>query len=232
MNSLALENTTHDAPLKGLDGTVQIAIARLKPHDRQARTHSNRQIRKIATSIETFGFVNPVLIDGDNSVIAGHGRIEAAKQLGWDKVPTLRVDYLSEAEKRAYILADNRLAEEAGWDQEILAIELQCLIDMDFSVELTGFDLAEVDEIIEVQSKAANAASGIEDEVPPEPEDGQVVSRVGDLWELGSQETDNPATTLETSKTNSIVNHTKEPEPPLFKPLRCPILYDDGQIFR
>ena len=130
--------------------------------------------------------MNPVLIDGDNSVIAGHGRLEAAKQLGWDKVPTLRVDHLSEAEKRAYILADNRLAEEAGWDKEILAIELQCLIDMDFSVELTGFDLAEVDEIIEVQSNAADVASDLEDEISPTPEDGVVVSRLGDLWELGS----------------------------------------------
>ena len=154
MNSELLENATTEAPMVGLEGTVPRSINRLKPHDRQARTHSQRQIRKIAASIERFGFVNPVLIDADNCIIAGHGRLEAAKTLGWTEVPTLCVDHLSDAEKRAYILADNRLAEDAGWDPEILAIELQGLIDIDFSVELTGFELAEVDQIIEVHSTA------------------------------------------------------------------------------
>ena len=186
MSSFVLETNKPLDPLKGLDGTTQIAIAKLKPQDRQARTHSKRQIRKIATSIEQFGFVNPVLIDGENCVIAGHGRIEAAKLLGWSKVPTLRVDHLSDAEKRAYILADNRLAEEAGWDEEILAIELQGLIDMDFSVELTGFELAEVDAIIERQLTAEQREVDRANEVPEVPEDGLVVSTKGQLWELGS----------------------------------------------
>lgn len=186
MGSIAPETTKREAALRGLEGTVQTAVAHLKPHDRQARTHSKRQIRKIAASIEQFGFVNPVLIDGHNSIITGHGRIEAAKLLGWVEVPTLRVDHLSDAEKRAYILADNRLAEEAGWDPEILAIELQGLIDIGFSIELTGFDLAEVDQIIEAQSHDKAAGSDCDDKLPSVREDGFVISRVGDLWELGS----------------------------------------------
>ena len=186
MTMLALDNFDPGNPTRGLHGTFALPIARLKPHDKQARTHSTHQIRKIASSIERFGFVNPVLVDADNGVIAGHGRIEAAKTLGWTEVPTLRVDHLSDAEKRAYILADNRLAEDARWDPEILAIELQGLIDMDFSVELTGFELAEVDQIIEVQSAAKSGDPDIADDVPPLPDDGAIVSRVGDLWELGS----------------------------------------------
>jgi ParB-like chromosome segregation protein Spo0J len=94
-----------------------VAVSALQPYARNARTHSRRQIKKIAASIERFGFVNPVLIDENNLIIAGHGRVAAAKLLGWTEVPTLRVEHLSETEKRAYILADNRLAEEAGWDQ-------------------------------------------------------------------------------------------------------------------
>ena len=106
-------------------GTEMVTISALQPYTRNARTHSRWQIKKIAASIERFGFVNPVLIDENNLIIAGHGRVAAAKQLGWAEVPTLRVEHLDETEKRAYILADNRLAEEAGWDQEMLAIELQ-----------------------------------------------------------------------------------------------------------
>ena len=99
-----------------------VAVSALQPYARNARTHSRRQIKKIAASIERFGFVNPVLIDENNQIIAGHGRVAAAKLLGWQEVPTLRIEHLNETEKRAYILADNRLAEEAGWDKEMLAI--------------------------------------------------------------------------------------------------------------
>ena len=110
-------------------GTEAVAVSALKPYARNARTHSRRQIKKIAASISRFGFVNPVLIDENNQIIAGHGRVAGAKLLGWREVPTLRIEHLDETEKRAYILADNRLAEEAGWDKEILAIELRWLID-------------------------------------------------------------------------------------------------------
>jgi hypothetical protein len=124
-------------------GTEMVAISTLQTYSRNARTHSRRQIKKIARSIERFGFVNPVLIDENNMIIAGHGRVAAAKLLGWSDVPTLGVEHLNEAEKRAYIIADNRLAKEAGWNQEMLAIELQGLIELDFSIELVGFDTAE-----------------------------------------------------------------------------------------
>jgi hypothetical protein len=121
----------------------------LKPYQHNARTHSKRQIEQIARSIERFGFLNPVLIDASGTIIAGHGRVEAAKLLGLAQIPTLRIEHLTDAEKRAYILADNKLAEKAGWDREILAIELQALVDMDFEIELTGFEMAEVDFLLD-----------------------------------------------------------------------------------
>jgi ParB-like chromosome segregation protein Spo0J len=99
-------------------------IRALKPYPRNARTHTRKQIGQIADSISAFGFTNPVLIDEDGQIMAGHGRVDAAKLLGLKEVPTLRFDHLSEAQKRAYILADNRIAENAGWDSEILSIEL------------------------------------------------------------------------------------------------------------
>ena len=117
----------------------------LKPYSKNARTHSNEQIEQIARSIVEFGFTNPILIDDQLRIIAGHGRVAAAKHLRLDTVPVLRLSHLTEAQKRAYVLADNRLAEKAGWDKEILAIELQGLLDLKFDVELTGFTCAEVD---------------------------------------------------------------------------------------
>src|SRR5436190_5591632 len=125
------------------------AVRELRPHTNNARTHSRKQIQQIANSIKKFGFCNPVLIDDAKQIIAGHGRVEAAKLLGIDAVPTCRLSHLSEAEKRAYILADNRLAEKAGWNKEILAIELQGLIELDFEIELTGFEMPEIDFILE-----------------------------------------------------------------------------------
>src|SRR5262249_356108 len=108
-----------------------LPVRELRPHPNNARTHSRKQIKQIAKSIEQFGFCNPVLVDDDNHIIAGHGRWEAGKLLGLDAVPTCRLSHLSEADKRAYVLADNKLAERAGWDRELLAIELQGLIELD-----------------------------------------------------------------------------------------------------
>ena len=102
----------------------------LRPYPGNARTHSPKQIRQIARSIERFGFNNPVLVDGDDQIIAGHGRVEAAKLLNMKTVPTVRLSHLSEAEKKAYILADNRLAEKAGWDNEVLAIDHKDLLNL------------------------------------------------------------------------------------------------------
>ena len=148
-----------------------IAVRELRPHPNNARTHSRKQIRQIAKSIEKFGFCNPVLIDDDNRIIAGHGRVEAAKLLGLEAIPTCRLSHLSEAEKRAYILADNKLAERAGWDKELLAIELQGLIELDTDIELTGFETAEIDLILEEAREASGAMSGPED-TAPEPSPG------------------------------------------------------------
>jgi ParB-like chromosome segregation protein Spo0J len=117
----------------------QMAVASLRPYPGNARTHSKKQIKQIARSIERFGFTNPVLISDDDEIIAGHGRVEAAKLLGLARVPALRLSHLSPAQRRAYVIADNKLALNAGWDREMLAIELQALIDLDFDVELIGF---------------------------------------------------------------------------------------------
>ena len=156
----------------------------LRPYSRNARTHSRKQIRQIADSIERFGFTNPVLVSDEGDIIAGHGRVEAAKLLGLATVPTLRLSHLSAEERRAYVLADNKLALNAGWDQDILAIELQALIDLDFDVTLTGFSLAEVDFTLDAaRERDPDAPPGVEDEIPPmAPE---ALSRMGDVWVLG-----------------------------------------------
>src|SRR2546422_10240027 len=109
-------------------------VTRLRPYPRNARTHCKKQIRQIADSIRKFGFTNPVLISDDDEIIAGHGRVEAAKLLGMQSVPTLRLSHLDAAQRRAYVIADNKLALNAGWDRDLLAIELQALIDIDFEV--------------------------------------------------------------------------------------------------
>jgi DNA modification methylase len=156
----------------------------LTPYANNARTHTNKQIRQIAKSIERFGFTNPVLIDDGGEIIAGHGRVAAAKLLGLAAVPTLRLSHLSAADKRAYIIADNRLAEKAGWDRELLAIELQALIDLNFEVELTGFETGEIDFLLHDADEAKGETAGPEDDVP-EPQPDRIVSKLGDLWVLG-----------------------------------------------
>jgi len=160
-------------------------VGDLRPYPNNARTHSRKQIRQIANSIKKFGFCNPVLIDDDMQIIAGHGRVEAAKLLGIDAVPTCRLSHLSAADKRAYILADNKLAEKAGWDRQLLAIELQGLIELNVEIELTGFDMPEIDFILEEAREANGAASGPEDDLPQYPS-GPAVTQAGDLWVLGN----------------------------------------------
>ena len=163
---------------------VERAIKSLRPYPSNARTHSRKQLKQIAASIERFGFTNPVLISDDREIIAGHGRGEAAKLLGWKSVPTIALSHLSETERRAYVLADNKLALNAGWNKEILAIELQALSDVNFDVELTGFSLAEIDLVIDEAGEASpDGVDATDDAVifasgPP-------VSRQSDLWHLG-----------------------------------------------
>jgi DNA modification methylase len=159
------------------------APASLTPAIRNARTHSKKQIAQIAASIRKFDFVNPILVDTDGAIVAGHGRVEAAKLLRMKSVPTIRLDHLSAAERRAYLIADNRLAELAGWNYEILAIEFGELaaFDPDFSVEITGFDGADIDKILEAGKPSPSYTEPAEDLEPCVPG----VSRKGDLWQLG-----------------------------------------------
>lgn len=163
---------------------IHLPIAQLRPQARNARTHSRKQLKQIAQSIERFGFTNPVLINEEQAILAGHGRVEAARMLGWTTVPTLCLAHLTRAEQRAYVLADNKLALNAGWDRDLLAIELQGLIDMEFDVELTGFSLAEIDVALDAASEASGEANDEADDQLPAVQD-QVVSVLGDLWVLG-----------------------------------------------
>lgn len=163
---------------------VDRKIAALRPYSRNARTHSKKQVKQIAASIERFGFTNPVLVSDDGEIIAGHGRVEAARLLGMKTVPTLALSHLTEAERRAYVLADNKLALNAGWDRDILAIELQALVDLEFDVELTGFSLAEIDLVLDEAGDAdPNGPDAAEDIVPEL--SGPAVTSAGDLWLLG-----------------------------------------------
>jgi DNA modification methylase len=163
-----------------------VSVRDLHPYPKNARRHSKAQIKQIAASIGRFGFTNPVLISDDGEIIAGHGRVEAAKVLGMDTVPALRLSHLSAAERRAYVLADNKLALNAGWDKDILAIELQGLLDIDFGVDLTGFSMAEIDIILdEAQDSAAEGPKASkEDSIPAYQSDGHV-TKLGDVWVLG-----------------------------------------------
>ncbi|MES2600793.1 MAG: DNA methyltransferase [Pseudomonadota bacterium] len=161
----------------------QTPIHALRKQDRNARTHSKRQIRQIADSMKRFGFNNPILTDDDLQIIAGHGRLEAAKLLGMTAVPFIRLSHMTEAEKRAYVVADNQIALKAGWDREILAIELQGLIDIGFEVELTGFEPTEIDLILENWQEASIEANA-EDEQSREVGNNPV-TRTGDVWILG-----------------------------------------------
>jgi DNA modification methylase len=156
--------------------------SQLRSYPRNARTHSKKQIIAIARSIERFGFNNPVLIDEGNQIIAGHGRVAAALQLGLAEVPTLRISHLSEANKRAYILAENRLAEKAGWDREVLGLELGELsgLLMD-EIDITGFETGEVDLLLSDLDDTPDPADDV-----LAPGSGPMVTRTGDLWRLGS----------------------------------------------
>lgn len=158
-------------------------LERLKPYSRNARTHSQAQIDKIAASIAEFGFTNPILVDSSDGIIAGHGRLMGAQKLGMDTVPVVVLDYLTDAQRRAYILADNRLALDAGWDDEILAAELADLELDGFDLELTGFSDEELADLLIDDEEPTTLDPAAVDSVPelrPEP-----VSRLGDVWLLG-----------------------------------------------
>lgn len=153
----------------------------LKPFARNARTHSKAQIKQIANSIERFGFTNPVLVDDDGRILAGHGRVAAARLLGMSEVPVIRLGDLTLAERKACVLADNKLALNAGWDQELLALELQELVELDFDMDLTGFSIAEIDFTLEAASNSHDDDEA--DHIPAL--EHAAVSQHGDVWQLG-----------------------------------------------
>jgi DNA modification methylase len=152
----------------------------LIPYARNSRTHSDEQVTQIASSIKEFGFTNPVLIDADGGIIAGHGRVMAAKKLKMESVPVVVLSHLTEAQRRAYVIADNKLALNAGWDDEMLRVEFQELQDLGFDVELTGFSMDEINAL------TVEEVEGLTDEdaVPEAPE--TPVSVLGDVWLLGN----------------------------------------------
>ncbi len=155
----------------------------LIPYDRNARTHSAGQIAQIVASIREFGFTNPVLIGQDNAIIAGHGRVLAARELGMEAVPCLRLAGLTDAQRRAYILADNKLAENAGWDEDLLRLELGELRDLGFEMEVIGFDRSELDALFLDADGLEEEGNTEDDDIPPV---GAVpVSRRGDIWLCG-----------------------------------------------
>ncbi len=177
-----------NAPNPTVDPVITMTkIGDLKPCQRNARKHSDRQISLVARSIETFGFINPIVIDETGTIVAGHGRYEAAVKLGRKDVPVIRLRHLSDVQVKAYRLLDNRLAELSSWDDDLLRLEVTEMVeleiagDLDFDIDLLGFETAEIDVILEAPAKEAT-----EDETFALPEKGQpVVTHLGDLWQLG-----------------------------------------------
>ncbi len=158
-----------------------ISTEKLIPYVNNARTHSAEQINKLRSSLREFGFINPVIIDRDYNVIAGHGRIEAAKAEGISEVPCVFADYLTTAQKKAYILADNRMAMDAGWDEELLRVEIEALQAESFDVGLTGFDESEIADLFETDSEVKDDGFDVDAELEKPP-----VTKSGDLWLLGN----------------------------------------------
>jgi hypothetical protein len=159
---------------------VERPLGELKPSARNARTHSDKQIAEIRDSVSRFGFITPILIDGNDEIVAGHGRYMAAESLAMQTVPTITIGHLSADEIRAYRLADNRLAELAGWDDDLLKLELGHLVEVDFDVDLTGFDTPQIDLILDGEPPAKPDPA---DDVPEIVK--EAVTRLGDTWKTG-----------------------------------------------
>lgn len=153
----------------------------LVPYANNARTHSDEQVAQIAASIAAFGFVNPVLVDERGVIIAGHGRLAAARMLGMTEVPVIELAHLTETQRKALIIADNRIALNAGWDDELLKLELESLKAEDFDLDILGFDPTEIDDLLFADAEESSEADEAVPEVPDDP-----VSKAGDLWVLGN----------------------------------------------
>ena len=157
-----------------------MAVEDLIPYAKNSRTHDDAQVAQIAASIREFGFTNPVLIDADGGIIAGHGRVLAARKLKLDAVPCIMLDHLTDTQKRAYVIADNKLAMNAGWDEELLKLELDELKLEGFDLDLTGFSLDEIDALSPELIEPGLTDEDYVPEVQPEP-----ISKLGDVWLLG-----------------------------------------------
>jgi len=155
-------------------------VAELIPYVNNSRTHSDDQVAQIAASIKEFGWTNPILVDGENGIIAGHGRLMAARKLGHTEVPTIELKDLTEAQKKAYVIADNKLALNAGWDNDVLKIELQNLQELGFDLDLLGFDAKELDALLEPEQIEGLTDEDAVPEVPEEPK-----TKLGDIYQLG-----------------------------------------------
>lgn len=178
-------------------------VSELIPYVRNARTHSEAQVAQIAASIREFGFLSPILVAEDNTILAGHGRLAAAQKLGLKKVPCVKENHLTETQKRAYIIADNKLSLNAGWDSELLAVELSELEGADFNLDLLGFDEAELSSIFDADKDVSDDDFDVEKELE-EP----CFSKTGDIWTLGRHRIIcGDATKLETYKT--LLENTK-----------------------
>lgn len=141
----------------------KVELLKLIPYVNNSRTHSDEQVAQIAASIKEFGFTNPVLIDGDGGIIAGHGRVMAARKLNLDEVPCIVLDHLSEAQKKAYIIADNQLPLNAGWDLDMLRVEIENLQEMDFDLDLLGFDDDVIDKLLDINAELPDLPDGDRD---------------------------------------------------------------------
>lgn len=164
-------------------GYPLIPVADLIPYANNARTHSEEQVTKIASSIREFGWTNPVITDGKGGLIAGHGRILAAKLLKIPAVPYVELAHLTEAQVKAYILADNRLALDAGWDEDLLRLELAHLTELEFDLSLTGFELDEISTLLNFEPESDDEVTDDSEDVPAA--EAVVISQTGDLWTLG-----------------------------------------------
>ena len=195
-----------------------VDVDKLIPYVNNARTHSAEQVNKLAGSIKEFGFINPVIIDGDNGILAGHGRVMAAKQLGLKKVPCVAADYLTEAQRKAYILADNKMALDAGWDNELLKVEIESLQEMGFDLEFTGFDEKELADLFASDNEAKEDNFDVDAEL-----EKPCFSKTGDVWQLGRHRVIcGDSTNLETYK--RLMGDTKAnlvcTDPPYFVKLK------------
>ena len=161
----------------------KVKVSDLIPYANNSRLHSDEQVLQIASSIKEFGFLNPIIIDGDNGIVAGHGRVMAAKKLGIEELPCIDASHLTPAQKKAYVIADNKIALNSEWDVDALRIEFETLREMDFDIELTGFSLDEIGEleIEEIAPEYEEDADGEIIEPPPEPK-----TKDGDVWLLGA----------------------------------------------